>query len=248
MKKSFTQSLHDRLRDVYNSEKEIETEVETVQEDWMAVSEIAPNLVSESPELSLFVDTEYDWSARRNSYSFEELELMQDWLNEQKSKDEARIESDVPRVMPEQLNRLQKLAYNLIKTNEEEGVQSLMILMGTAGTGKSFTIYAISTYLQNRVKRGAPTAKAALLIKGDTLHALFNLPVSNKTTYTPMSSSKLLQIQELFRGIDFIIIDEFSMIDQPMFAYIDQRCREIKQKFDKYFGGFSVVLAGNIIE
>lgn len=106
MKKSFTQSLHDRLRDVYNSEKEIETEVETVQEDWMAVSEIAPNLVSESPELSLFVDTEYDWSARRNSYSFEELELMQDWLNEQKSKDEARIESDVPRVMPEQLNRL----------------------------------------------------------------------------------------------------------------------------------------------
>jgi len=55
-----------------------------------------------------------------------------------------------------------------------------MILTGTAGSGKSFTVYAISTFLNGIIKRAAPTAKAAFLIKGETLHALLDL--NNKSS------------------------------------------------------------------
>jgi hypothetical protein len=43
-------------------------------------------------------------------------------------------------------------------------------MIGTVGTGKSFTIDAITHYLGNKLKKGAPTAKAAFIIGGETLH------------------------------------------------------------------------------
>jgi hypothetical protein len=55
-----------------------------------------------------------------------------------------------------------------------------MILLGTAGTGKSFTINALSTYLGKHLKKAAPTAKAAFVIKGETLHSLLNIRVTKK--------------------------------------------------------------------
>ncbi len=59
-----------------------------------------------------------------------------------------------------------------------------MILLGTAGTGKSFTINALSTYLGKHLKRAAPTAKAAFIIKGETLHSLLNIRVTKKSRAT----------------------------------------------------------------
>jgi excinuclease UvrABC helicase subunit UvrB len=41
-----------------------------------------------------------------------------------------------------------------------------MILLGTAGTGKSFTVAAISKLKANTIIRASPTAKAAFLILG----------------------------------------------------------------------------------
>lgn len=49
-----------------------------------------------------------------------------------------------------------------------------MIINGSAGTGKSFTIFALSHLLKDQVKRSAPTAKAAFIIKGQTIHSRFN--------------------------------------------------------------------------
>jgi excinuclease UvrABC helicase subunit UvrB len=43
-----------------------------------------------------------------------------------------------------------------------------MIMLGTAGTGKSFTVAAISKLTINTIIRACPTAKAAFLIQGNT--------------------------------------------------------------------------------
>lgn len=42
----------------------------------------------------------------------------------------------------------------------------LMILLGTAGTGKSLTVSAISKLKIGQIKRACFTAKAAFIIKG----------------------------------------------------------------------------------
>ncbi len=95
----------------------------------------------------------------------------------------------------------------------------LMILTGTAGSGKSFTVYAMSTFLNGIIKRAAPTAKAAFLIKGETLHALLDLYTNPSDTYMPLKGDKLQRVQKRFKNIKFLIIDEFSMVDQNMFGY-----------------------------
>ncbi|RNA16738.1 ATP-dependent DNA helicase pif1 [Brachionus plicatilis] len=65
---------------------------------------------------------------------------------------------------------MQRFAYEIIYLHLTESKQLLMILFGTAGTGKSFTIFAISGILSSILKRCAPTAKAAFIKSGETIH------------------------------------------------------------------------------
>lgn len=71
-----------------------------------------------------------------------------------------------------------------------------MVLIGTAGTGKSFTIFAFSTFLDKTLRCCAPTARAAYIIRGETIHSLFSIQVDNETQN--ISSEKLSLLQEEF--------------------------------------------------
>jgi hypothetical protein len=52
------------------------------------------------------------------------------------------------------------------------------------------------------LKRCAPTAKAAFLIKGQTLHSLFRIHCSKKADYyQPLSGLQLNLFQHEFKGI-----------------------------------------------
>ena len=85
-----------------------------------------------------------------------------------------------------------------IKTNE----QLLLIINGEGGTGKTFLIYALSKLIGNKLKRCAPTAKGAFLIKGQTLHSLFRIHCSKKADYDqPLSGVQLNLFQHEFKGI-----------------------------------------------
>ncbi|RNA03729.1 hypothetical protein BpHYR1_035277, partial [Brachionus plicatilis] len=61
---------------------------------------------------------------------------MIDWVDKQSNK--------CPYVEKDQLNEMRRFAYEIIYLHLTESKQLLMILIGTAGTGKSFTIFAIS--------------------------------------------------------------------------------------------------------
>jgi hypothetical protein len=76
-------------------------------------------------------------------------------------------DGELPGVNPEDLNRLQLFTYKLIEEFKKKNEQILMILLGTAGTGKSFTVAALTKLYLGILKRACPTAKAAFLIKGN---------------------------------------------------------------------------------
>ena len=119
-----------------------------------------------------------------------------------KSKDTNFQENQFPPIDSSQLNEMQLFAYNLIKYFIEKNEQLLMIINGAGGTGKSFTIAAISFLLANHVKRSAPTAKAAFLIKGETLHSQFRIHCNSKgESYIPLSGAQLSSYQDDFKGI-----------------------------------------------
>ncbi len=131
-----------------------------------------------------------------------------------------------------------------------EAVQSrkqlLLIVNGTAGTGKTFTISAISSVVpKEHIVRSAYTAKAAHLIRGETLQKTFQIPVEKGSTkFGPLNGAKLAALQEKFRHVKVNIIEEYSMLSLTMLGKIDARLPEAKGN-NLFFGGLIVILVGD---
>ena len=99
---------------------------------------------------------------------------------------------------------------------------------GTAGTGKSFFISAISTELQNLaaqenkpnpVVRLAPTGVAAFGIDEMTIHSALSLPV--KPQFETLPPSTLLKLQHQWKDITLLVVDGKSMIGRRMAGKMD---------------------------
>ena len=95
-----------------------------------------------------------------------------------------------------------------------------MIVSGTAGTGKSYLIHCLRLLLGNRVCVAAPTGVAAFNIEGHTLHSLLSLPV--KGDYKDLEGECLHQLQQSLAGVDYLIIDEMSMVGRKIFGQVGQ--------------------------
>ena len=112
------------------------------------------------------------------------------------------------------------------------------------GTGKSFLIHSLRQYLKEKSSIAAPTGKASYYVKGVTIHSLLKLPVGHKD-HCDLKSQTLSNLQEQLRDIEYVIIDEYSMLGQNMFGWIDKRLRQITGHLDTIFGGKSVILIGD---
>lgn len=97
-----------------------------------------------------------------------------------------------------------------------------MLIEGRAGTGKSHVVKMISK-LFGRVKRLAPTNKAALNIKGSTIHKFLKMDKDGL-----ISRHWLDVIKDKY---DYIVIDEMSMIT----AEIWKRLVELKRSTEITF-------------
>ncbi|CAF1021169.1 unnamed protein product [Brachionus calyciflorus] len=182
-------------------------------------------------------------------YTEQQLKLIESsWINDQKKiqLDDSDDLNDIKNVNEHDLNQDQKLVYKIVEDYENKKKQLLLIVNGTTGTGKSFTINAISKLLKLKLKRLAQTAKAAFLIKGLTLHSLFEIrQIRKKEVYSPLNGKKLKELQRNFKGITHIIIDEYSLLSQAVLGIIDKRLREATGKQSEYFGDVSILLTGD---
>ncbi|RMZ96220.1 ATP-dependent DNA helicase PIF1 [Brachionus plicatilis] len=182
--------------------------------------------------------------SHRSNYTGEQLKLIEyDWLTKFKEMfNDNNTFDKIPDIDPSSLNEKQKLVFDIVSEYLNKKKQLLFIVNGTAGTGKSYTIYALSKLLKGSVKQCAPTAKAAFLINGETILPLFEITTDAKTCSLPLKSDKLLKFQNKFKGITHIIIDEYSMLSQNIFGLIDQRLREATGNKNELFGGISIIL------
>jgi ATP-dependent Lon protease len=110
------------------------------------------------------------WNNIRKNYLEEDLNIMINWIDKTKNNDNTMVQQTLNSINLAHLNKLQKLTYKIVNKFKEERQQLLMIMLGTAGTGKSFTVAAISELKKDKIKRSAFTAKAAFLIKGKYNH------------------------------------------------------------------------------
>ena len=60
-----------------------------------------------------------------------------------------------------------------------------------------------------------------------------------------LSGQALITIQQRLTRVDYIIIDEYSMLGQATLGWIDRRCRQATGLHEVLFGGKSVILFGD---
>jgi ATP-dependent exoDNAse (exonuclease V) alpha subunit len=123
---------------------------------------------------------------------------------------------------------------------------------GTAGTGKSFLISAITktlnTFAAERglnspIVRVAPTGIAAFNINESTLHETFSIPTK---CFSRLTNAQELQLQRRLKDCKYIILDEKSMVGRRMLGYLDSRLRiAFPEKKDEILGGCSLLMFGD---
>ena len=123
--------------------------------------------------------------------------------------------------------------------------QLLMVVLGTAGTGKSYLINAVRHAFavrsqSHRLRVTAPTGIAAANISGSTIYSLLSLLNEN------LSGSRLNVLQSTLQHVALIVIDEYSFLSVPVFDSLDRQLRKIfPASADRPFGGINIVLCGD---
>jgi hypothetical protein len=125
-----------------------------------------------------------------------------------------------------------------------------MYIGGMGGTGKSRVLNAISTFLEKRNEAYrfiivAPTGTAAALLSGSTYHSVFGI---NDISSDAQSSKTLIQVRTRLQGVDYIFLDEVSMLScHDLYRISAQLCRVMNNPTTP-FGGFNMLFAGDFAQ
>ena len=149
----------------------------------------------------------------------------------------------------------------LSKVNGEKVAALRVFVTGGAGTGKSHLIKAVQYEAMRLLSRGcrnpddvcvlltAPTGIAAHNIHAGTIHSSFGIGKDVRLPYIPLGEAKLNSLRAKYSSLQILIIDEISMVDHNLLAYIHGRLRQIKQCGDfSPFGNICIIAVGDFYQ
>ena len=155
------------------------------------------------------------------------------------------------------------MKYMLHKGNDEIETDPFHIfLSGGAGVGKTFLVNVISEYLKKilvlpgqnfdeepSIAVTAFTGKAACKINGTTVHTAFQVPLygPNKRTKTELKGKGLQDLQNKYKHLKVLIIDEIFMVGKLTFRDLNKFLRQIKNN-NLDFGEISILPVGDVFQ
>ena len=221
------------------------------RDPWQLHSECGPNLdpsgaaSAAHPWMKNVNPPDFEWDKRWSDVNVAELRRL---LDERKGAD---VEYDRPDLSKESLNDdFQRLFIEVFLNHVREILASKgakrrvpplrLMLLGTAGTGKSTTVQTLlqeikrllaqHKYQGEFVRVAAPTGCAAFNIRfgATTIHRLFQILNPFRWRELRESSQELAAFQEKMKTLRLVILDEVSMIGKQMMGKISSRCRQAK--------------------
>ena len=125
-----------------------------------------------------------------------------------------------------------------------------MYLGGMGGTGKSQVIKAVIQFFKKRKEEHrflvlAPTGAAAALLNGSTYHSV--LGIDDRSTASS-SAKSLAQVRARLDGVDYVFLDEVSMLSCRDMYKISAQCAKARGEHNEVFGGINFIFAGDFAQ
>jgi hypothetical protein len=73
---------------------------------------------------------------------------------------------------------------------------------------------------------------------------LLKLPIGSRVK-NDLTGLSLCRLQENLNCVEYIIIDEYSMLGQVTFGWVDKRCKQATGCYNKVLGEKSLILFGD---
>lgn len=126
-------------------------------------------------------------------------------------------------------------------------LQLKMNIAGMAGPGKTQVLKAFVEFF--RLKREshhsiivAPTGSTAALLQGSTHHSMFGINSDGNHT----SGIQLAQVKERMEGVDYIFLNEVSMLSCHDMYLISARLAQVMNNLDSAFSGLNMVCVAQL--
>jgi ATP-dependent exoDNAse (exonuclease V) alpha subunit len=117
-----------------------------------------------------------------------------------------------------------------------------LFVTGRAGTGKSTLLRALRDQLAADLVVVAPTGLAAINVGGQTIHSFFGFP----PRLLQGNDIKRSRNGRIMRKLDFLVIDEVSMVRSDLMAAIDLSLRVNRGRPREPFGGVRLLMFGDL--
>lgn len=133
----------------------------------------------------------------------------------------------------------QKETLGKIQTSDEN-----YFITGKAGSGKSTLLKQFVNSNKKNAVILAPTAIAAINVRGQTIHSFFKFKIG------PIETSRIQSVSDntIYEKLDILIIDEISMVRADLFDAIDVFLRKNRTDSNSPFGGVQVLLFGDLFQ
>jgi hypothetical protein len=155
------------------------------------------------------------------------------------------------------------LKYDALSLNEP----LRLFMTGPGGTGKTHVVKAVQKVMEyygvaHTIRFLAPTGSAASLIDGMTVHKGLNIKISSKDKgkgnrllgdhhedYSVLISiQNKIKLRNEWRLVEIVMIDECSLLSAELLSQIDAALRFAKENPDEWFGGITVIFAGDLYQ
>ena len=198
-------------------------------------------VATKSKKNKVTVDCDYIYNMQLNFNNEEMINFLPFWLESQKAEDGRSALSD--------RTDYQNIVLQLdqLKYCKEIFTRKGQVATYYFSSGKSYVISAWQNLLSDVCIVASYVGIAAFNIARVTLCSLMRLPINMKNA-SDLKGKTSAQLEDKLKLINYTIIDEYSAIGQKMFGWIDRRLRQISGLIDTVFGGFSIILVGDIAQ
>jgi hypothetical protein len=149
------------------------------------------------------------------------------------------------------LNKEQECAFRIVANHacSPDSGQLKMNIAGMAGIGKTQVLKALVEFFERRKESHrliivAPTGSAAALLKDSTYHSMFGINSDGGSS----SNIQLAQVKSRLEGVDYIFLDEVSMLSCRDMFLINARLACVMNDLDSPFGGLNMIFAGDFTQ